>query len=159
MNAKHLRELLEQGHRVQIISNETKFTKPIKHRIIDWSENWYFIGENQDGSLMRYTDANIEQNFTNDYKIVTPAPKLLEVGDEVEIVDSYQFQKPRSRNISTFVIEDVDNSHYTVSYKNKSLGYGNLAYPHRAVAKLAPKEDETIKIIDGKKYKLLDTEE
>ena len=57
-------------------------------------------------------DQEIQYNFTDEYKIVTPAPKLLEVGDRCVFTDSFkksqrELAKRDSINLDLSYLEEV----------------------------------------------------
>ena len=87
-----------------------------------------------------YTKEDIKDDFTGKYAIVTPAPKMLEVGDMVQILDiakeceGYESWHHEAKDMVGGVlnIRNVASTYYCVWNKDKTCSWN---FPHWAVAK------------------------
>ena len=98
---------------------------------------------------MACDQASFEGDFTNNYKVVTPAPKLLKAGDKVEILenvrelpglDDWFDEKKEMIGQKGFEIRSFDIVDYEIFTKDKRNSY---SFPHWAVAPCYEDEEET----------------
>ena len=106
-----------------------------------------------------YTKEDIENDFTGKYAIVTPAPKMLEVGDMVQILDiakeceryKYWHYEAKEMVVGLFVglfeISDITNGNYSIWNKDKTCSWD---FPQWAVAK-APETKHSQQDIENAK--------
>jgi len=102
-----------------------------------------------------YTKKDIEDDFTGKYAIVTPAPKMLEEGDMVQILDiaketkDYECWGDAQKEMvgGVFEIDDVASTYYCVWNKDKTCSWN---FPHWAVAK-APETKHSKQDIENAK--------
>ena len=126
MEAEKLKQLLEMGHHVEVKDKEWE-----KFKFISLHDRWWFIHE-----YGRFTSITIDQTFTNEYKIVTKAPKRLKEWDKVrilenvrEIIDNEERKRTEIENMiwNVYKIESIAYlcTHYIIEW---------IAFPTRAVA-------------------------
>ncbi len=167
MDPKHLRRLLECGHRVRL---EYKSWQTCTIYFFD--KNWRFH------SLSDYFDDDeISNIFTNEYKIVTTAPKLLQPWDRCVVLENVRELAEKDwwgvcakESIwdTVFVVGSICSWYYNlVEYKDWDVFWEIDSVPSRAVAPYyeeekdgVTKHDTPLSIwkemsveIDGKKVK------
>ena len=176
MKAKLLEDLIRQGHQVAVRDNDWKWNVFL---FINW--NWEFEWTIERITIDKcmehwlnsrsYTPKEIENYFTDEYKVVTPTPKLLEVWDTVEILENvrenvreYAIKEERYKDCSNTIwqkwleIRSVYSYWYLIWTKDKS---DFLIFPTRAVAKCESdtKEDDVtmkaIQLLKEKGYKIV----
>ena len=98
---------------------------------------------------INYSEQRFEEKFTDNYKVVTPAPKLLKAGDKVEILenvrelpglDDWFDEKKEMIGQKGFEIRSFDIVDYEIFTKDKRNSY---SFPHWAVAPCYEDEEET----------------
>ena len=141
MNAKHLKTLIKQGHHVAVKKNDgdwkvfmfiTSRGVLMGTRVENTIEKCLEVGL----STIKYYNEEIEDYCTNEYKIVTPAPLILEPGTKVEILES-------CREYSVWGTKNMigEKGFKVISPSGGSyLFEGNHYFPHWAVAAMPPEE-------------------
>lgn len=92
MNPTLLKDLILAGHRVACKTKEWEWRVFLLVRW-DWQFQWTDSSINIEWcisiwlSSIRFSDAEIKEYFTWEYKIVTPLPQLPQVWDTVEVLD------------------------------------------------------------------------
>jgi len=141
MNAKHLQTLLEQGHRVSVaLGKYEPYEDVIFHSYEEHDE--LFISDKGE-YCHGYTHEEIEENTHGEYAIVTPAPKLLKVGDKVEILEIarelpyiHEIEQSLDRE---YVIQDVRRSCYDLNESVEDDTNKSFYLPFHVVAKVEDK--------------------
>jgi len=163
MNAKRLKQMIEMWHRVAV-KNNNWWWKVFMHINWNWSFEWtaqeVSIEECLETWLTSYTNSvkKIEDDFTDEYKIVTPAPTLLKKWDQCEILENvreYGEEKERAKNCI-----DMIWKWWLILDETTNLGYGiwDYYFPHRAVAPVYPTKyigEEATAYLHWKKYRVI----
>ena len=121
MNTKtiqHIKDLINQGHWVKVnINDRTKIV------FIAFNEvNEYFVSF----GAGQYSSQYLQDNFTNEYKVVTRPPTGLKVGDLVEILDTPELRElfkdsPGHLELIGENNNEVRNVHLGISVTGKSI--------------------------------------
>lgn len=175
MNAGLLKDLLQQGHRVAVKTKGGEWRVFLSVRHPDG--HTYFQGtcscKSIEESLREglenadWEESDIETFFTNEYKVVTPAPKILKKGDTVEILENVREMAEREgwrEEVMTMIGQrglKVKES-FAVEYRiwNKDMSNWCL-FPRWAVAKCDPEEEVVemtmadVEKLVGKKVKII----
>lgn len=165
MNTKtiqHIKDLINQGHWVEGKRNNGEYHTFV---FIDYNENFHALS----GEL--FTINYVSDFFTNEYKVVTPPPTGLKVGDLVEILDTPELREilKRNSNDATYM---VGQKGLEIRELTTLIGVFNINksdywyFPYWAVAKCLPEEkieltDDELKqelerrglLVDGKVLK------
>lgn len=175
MNPNHLKELIEMWHRVAVKKHNGYWKVFL---FINWNDLFEWTVERKDISLclcawlwgFYCNEDEIKTKFTNEYKIVTPAPKLLQPWDKCVILENVREVAEKDWR-GTCAMQSIWNTVFVVDstwpwfynlleYQNWDVIWDMGAIPHRAVAPyygedtISPKEWEEITVeIDGKKVK------
>ena len=147
MNAKHLETLIKQGHHVAVKKNDgdwkvfmfiTSRGVLMGTRVENTIEKCLEVGL----STIKYDNEEIKDLFTNEYKIVTPAPLILEPGTKVEILESC---REYSENYGCGTVRTNMIGEKGFKVKSTSTGNyvleGNHYFPQWAVAAMPPEEE------------------
>lgn len=98
-------------------------------------------------STSGFSKEEIENDFTEEYKIVTPAPVLLEPGTKVELIDSYKKKcKTTYEILATYgplTVTGISAGTYFIRHVN---GTNIYEVPHWAVAPVYEPEDKFKKL-------------
>lgn len=173
MNAKLLETLIKQWHQVAVKYNDWNW-KIFLFINWDWQFQWCCKKASIEQSLKScinvscYSKQQIEQNFTNEYKVVTPAPLMLQPWDKVEILENvrqYWAREFRGDGHISMIWQKwlevgmEGNWWYDIYEDNyKEISYW---FPHRAVAKCEEepqqedKMEEMVKLLKEKWYKVI----
>ena len=147
MNAKHLETLIKQGHHVAVKRNDGLW------RVLMFiTSRGLFMGTIVENTIEkclefglwydRYDNEDIEGYFTNEYKIVTPAPLMLEPGTKVEILENIR-KYAENEGWEKQCIDMIGEKGFkaiSTSAGDYVLA-GNHYFPNWAVAALPPEEE------------------
>jgi len=162
MNPTLLKDLILAGHRVACKTKDWR-RKVFLFVILDWRFEWTVVTESieeclSDGlSSGTYTEEDIKEDFTWEYKIVTPLPQLPQVWDTVEVLEIcrelpwFDSRVRHRKNMvwKRYLVEKVD--------KRCNILLGDCLRSSRQVAKCDPdvefvSEELEVITLNGKKY-------
>ena len=172
MNTEHLKKLILQGHTVAVENKNKQWVA-----FSNVGKEWFYATIPTDsveksvalldGLTDHYNLKEIRNEFTDNYKVVTLAPLLLEKGDKVELLSNYE-ELINTSEYSKFAIDkllswigkkDLKIEDVFCFYYYITDGDYSYSFPHWAVAFVEEEKPIETNQIGENKYSKVEFEE